>query len=149
MTVKRTPGIPKEPCKPAAPGEASTGARLEALQNIFLSPPKFVVGTTASEAAYRVMVGTKGGLSAFWADAIAGFDQDLEALVGGKCHHPRGQVFVFRITGPLGGVLRTGFFRQQDAAIHVPEGQLPGSGGFSDHPPSNRVDGSAILHRTQ
>ena len=81
MTVKRTPGIPGEPCKPAVPGEAPTGARLEALQNIFLSPPKFVVGTTASEAAYRVMVGTKGGLSAFWEDAIQSFDGDLEGLV--------------------------------------------------------------------
>lgn len=81
MTAKRTPGIPEQDCKPTAPTATPTGARLEALQNIFLSPPKFVVGTTASEAAYRLMVGTKGGLSAFWQNAVQSFDGDLEALV--------------------------------------------------------------------
>jgi hypothetical protein len=68
----RTPAV-----STGAPPERS----LEALQNIFLSPPRFVVGTTASEAAYRLMVGTKGGLSAFWEEAIRGFNGDLEALV--------------------------------------------------------------------
>jgi hypothetical protein len=42
---------------PAASTAAQPKRTLEELQNIFLSPPKFVVGTTASEAAYRVMVG--------------------------------------------------------------------------------------------
>lgn len=83
MTAKRMPGIPGEPCKPAVPGEAPTGVRLEALQNIFVGPPKFVVGTTASEVAYRLMVATKGGLNAFREDAITGFDGDLESLVRG------------------------------------------------------------------
>jgi hypothetical protein len=77
MVTRRPAGTPEDPCKPTAPSERS----LEALQNIFLSPPKFVVGTTASEAAYGVMVGTKGGLSAFWEEAIRTFDGDLEALV--------------------------------------------------------------------
>lgn len=46
------------------------------------------VGTTASEAAYWVMVGSKGGLSAFWNDAITGFDGDQEALVRAAVGHP-------------------------------------------------------------
>jgi hypothetical protein len=66
---------------PAASTAAPRKRTLEELQNIFLSPPKFVVGTTASEATYRLMVGTKGGLSAFWEEAIKSFDGDLESLV--------------------------------------------------------------------
>lgn len=68
-------------CQPGKVGDTAPDEGLEALQNIFLSPPKFVVGTTASEQAYQLMVGTKGGLSAFWEDAIRNFNRDLETLV--------------------------------------------------------------------
>lgn len=75
--VKRTPSVPDQDCKPAKPPEHN----LEALKNIFLSPAKFVVGTSVSEAAYKLMVTSKGGLSDFWEEAVTSFDGDLEALV--------------------------------------------------------------------
>lgn len=96
MVTRRPVGSPEGDClpsggsggRPEVPGrkptmeelEAEFGS-LEALQDIFLSPPKFVVGTTVSEAAYRLMVKTEGGVSAFWTEAIQSFDGDLAALV--------------------------------------------------------------------
>jgi hypothetical protein len=77
MVTRRPVGGPEQPCKPSASPEPN----LEALQNIFMSPAKFVVGTSASEAAYRRMAASKGGLSDFFEEAIKSFDGNLEALV--------------------------------------------------------------------
>lgn len=54
MVTRRT----DDESKPAVSTTAVPKRTLEELQNIFLAPPKFVVGTTASEVAYRLMVVT-------------------------------------------------------------------------------------------
>lgn len=77
MVTRRPVAGGEQACKPAKSSEPN----LDALKDIFVTPAKFVVGTSASEATYRLMVATKGGLGVFWEAAVTGFNGDLEALV--------------------------------------------------------------------
>lgn len=70
---KDSRSTPPEPPPSAAEGKD--------LRYIFVSPPKFLVGTTVPESFYFRLLDYPGGISQFYEDAIRKFDGDLEALL--------------------------------------------------------------------
>lgn len=88
MVIKKTPavppGLPAAPCAPkqaALPTQNLVGADERDIRYIFVSPPKFVVGTTVPDPVYFQLLDYPGGISGFYEDAIAKFDGDTEALL--------------------------------------------------------------------
>lgn len=88
MVIKKTPavppGLPPAPCAPkqaALPTQNLVGADERDIRYIFVSPPKFVVGTTVPDPVYFRLLDYPGGISGFYEDAIAKFDGDTEALL--------------------------------------------------------------------
>jgi hypothetical protein len=78
------PGLPAVPCNPdqaAPPTQNLVGTDGRDLRYIFVSPPKFVVGTTVPDPVYFHLLDYPGGISGFYEDAIAKFDGDTEALL--------------------------------------------------------------------
>jgi len=77
----------KPPCVPPGSSEGSGEPRrapeedLSDLRYLFVSPPKFVVGTTVPDPVYFQLLDYPGGISKFYEDAIGKFDGDLEALM--------------------------------------------------------------------
>jgi hypothetical protein len=53
----------------------------EDLRDIFVSPPKFPVGTTLPDRMYMEILRSGNGISKFIEAAINGFDGDMQALV--------------------------------------------------------------------
>lgn len=51
------------------------------LQYLFVSKPKFTVGTTVPEPVYLKLLKYPGGISKFYEDAITEFDGNLESLL--------------------------------------------------------------------
>jgi hypothetical protein len=51
------------------------------IRYIFVQPPKFLVGTTVSDAIYYRLLDYEGGISKFIEDALASFDGNLDALL--------------------------------------------------------------------
>jgi len=80
-------GIQTSPCKPLdKPGMAIKVGLPEIPKNtdiryIFVSPPKFTIGTTVPEPVYMVLLDYPGAISRFFEDAIFGFNGDLDSLV--------------------------------------------------------------------
>ncbi len=88
MVTKKSPtlppGLPAAPCNPdqaAQTNQPLIGADGRDLRYIFVSPPKFVVGTTVPDPVYLQLLDYPGGISAFYEDAIAKFDGNTEALL--------------------------------------------------------------------
>lgn len=78
------PGLPVAPCNPdqaVPPPSSLVSGDLGDLRYIFVSPPKFVVGTTVPDPVYFQLLDYPGGISGFYEDAIAKFDGDTEALL--------------------------------------------------------------------
>jgi hypothetical protein len=73
-------GLPADPCNPKSP-QSLIGADGRDLRYIFISPPKFVVGTTVPDPVYFQLLDYPGGISGFYEDAVAKFDDDTEALL--------------------------------------------------------------------
>lgn len=51
------------------------------IRYVFVSPPKFVIGTTVPEPVYYNLLDYPGGISKFYEEALARFDGDLDALL--------------------------------------------------------------------
>jgi hypothetical protein len=86
---KETP-IPEtqgDPCKPLNKLGVEIRAGLPVIPKnpdiryIFLSPPKFTLGTTVPEPVYIQLLDHPGAISKFFEDAISAFDGDLDALL--------------------------------------------------------------------
>jgi hypothetical protein len=84
MVTKKSPatpsGLPTAPCDPHPP-KILTDSDGRDLRYIFVSPPKFVVGTTVPDPIYFQLLDYPGGISGFYEDAVAKFDGDVEALL--------------------------------------------------------------------
>ena len=86
MVTKKSPalppGLPAIPCGPDKSAPANlVGADGRDLRYIFVSPPKFVVGTTVPDPVYFLLLDFPGGISGFYEEAIAKFNGDMEALL--------------------------------------------------------------------
>ena len=81
VTRKSTPrsGIPPVPCQvgdqPLSQGQdsAAPAGDMKDLRYIFVSPPKYVVGTTVAEPLYFQLLDYPGGMSQFFEDAVTSF----------------------------------------------------------------------------
>lgn len=81
------PPMQADPCKPLGkPGVVIKAGLPDVPKNtdiryVFVSPPKFTVGTTVPEPVYMQLLDYPGAISKCFEDAISSFDGDLDALV--------------------------------------------------------------------
>lgn len=71
------PPAPSNPLPPSAPSNSDVAD----LRYIFVSPPKFVVGTTVPDPVYFQLLDYPGGVSRFYEDALSKFDGDTDTLL--------------------------------------------------------------------
>jgi len=51
------------------------------LRNLFVQPPKFIIGTTVPERIYLALLDSRAGISNYMEEAINAFDGDMKSLV--------------------------------------------------------------------
>jgi hypothetical protein len=80
-------GAQGDPCKPLSKQGVEIKAGLPVIPKnpdiryIFVSPPKFTVGTTVPEPVYMQLLDYPGAISKFFEQAISDFDGDIDALL--------------------------------------------------------------------
>lgn len=79
--------LPNQPCLPPAPEDRPLiGENGRDLRYIFVSPPKYVVGTTVPDPVYFQLLDHPGGISAFYEEALMKFSGSMEELLNAAVH---------------------------------------------------------------